>query len=114
MSDFKIKVDDATREAAIAAASNPTRDTSIALLATAAAASFGPFAGLAVRYGANLAIDAIAKHRGKKAIEMNEAEIRLAAAELLNVATFEEQAEVARKKAATTAADVDDGDDDGA
>lgn len=96
-----LAADEATRQAAIEAASNPTRDTSIALLSAAAAASFGPFAGLAVRYGAGLAIDAIAKRRSKRADELSEAEIRLAAAELLGEDTFEEQAETARLKVAS-------------
>jgi len=92
--------DEATRQAAIEAANHPTRETSIALLSAAATASFGPFAGLAVRYGAGLAIDAVAKRRSKQANRMTDAEIRLAATELLNEATFEEQAEAARLRAA--------------
>lgn len=103
-----IRIDDATREAAVAAANSPTRETSIALLATAAAASFGPFAGLAVRLGANAAIDAIAARRGKRASELSDAEVRLTAAELLSEDTFEEKAEAARLKA-----ESDDSGDDG-
>lgn len=100
MSDLKdLANDDATRQAAIEAANHPTRDTSIALLSAAATASFGPFAGLAVRYVANAALDAIARRRGKHASTMTDAEVRLAAVELLEEATFEEQAEAARAKA---------------
>lgn len=91
--------DDATREAAIEAAKNPTRDTAIAVLAAAATAAYGPVAGLAIRYGASAAIAAIANRRGKRADEMTEAEWRLTATELLSEPTFEEQAEQARKAA---------------
>ena len=99
-----LKIDDSTKQAAVEAAQHPTQQGAIDLLAAAASSSFGPLAGLAIKFGAPLALDAIAKRRGHQSAEtLTDAEIRLTASELLESKTFEEIVAEAEEAAARQA-----------
>jgi hypothetical protein len=81
-------------------------------LSALATAQLGPLGGLIVQLGAPAAMAAIAKHRAKASVEqLNEAEIRLAASELLKGApTFEEMVRMAEKGQQLANGDASDAD----